>query len=125
MQGQVSDGPVLLLRTSEQEYATIQEVLAFVPRMDRAIAGYAQPAIDRLAARLPRPFFPAAGKELTLVRGDLACLCSIFAAVWKPPLSERRDIRECLEKLVDLSEQSSRFVDREWMAPPTHHRGEE
>src|SRR5271165_7086176 len=63
MQGQVSDGPVLLLRISEEEYATIQQLIAFVPHMDRAIVGIEQPAIDRLAARLAEaPFSSAAGK---------------------------------------------------------------
>jgi len=40
MHGRVSDGPVLLLRISEEEHATIQEVLALVPHMDQAIVGY-------------------------------------------------------------------------------------
>ena len=50
MQGQVIEGPVLLLRISAEEYATIQELFAFVPHMDRGIVGYEHPAIDRLAA---------------------------------------------------------------------------
>jgi hypothetical protein len=51
MEGQVIGGPVLLLRISEVELATIQDVFAFVPHMDRAIIGYQQPDIDRVAAR--------------------------------------------------------------------------
>ena len=46
MEGQVIGGPVLLLRISEVELATIQDVFAFVPHMDRAIIGYQQPDID-------------------------------------------------------------------------------
>jgi hypothetical protein len=79
-----------VLRISEEEYATIQEVLAFAPHMDRAIVGYQQADNDRTAA--------------------------LFAAAY-PPLSERRDVRECLEKLVDLSEQLWHFVEREWVDP--------
>jgi hypothetical protein len=37
MEGQVIGGPVLLLRISEVELATIEDVFAFVPHMDRAI----------------------------------------------------------------------------------------
>jgi hypothetical protein len=118
MQGQVSDGPVLLLRISSEEYGTIQEVFAFVPHMDRGIIGFPQHDIDRLAARFAEaPFSAMREKDLRLARGHLSCLCSVFAAAY-PPLSERRDVRECLEKLLDLSEQLSHFVDREWVDPP-------
>jgi len=119
MQGKVIDGPVLLLRLSAEEYATIQEVLAFVPHMDPAIIGFPRQDIDRVAARFAEaPFSARQEKELTLSRGHLSCLCCVFAAAY-PPLSERRDVCECLEKLVDLSEQLSHFVDREWVDPPT------
>ena len=118
MQGQVSDGPVLLLRISAEEYATIQAVFAFVPHMDSAIIGFPQQDIDRVAARFAEaPFSARREKELTLSRGHLSCLCGVFAAAY-PPLSERLDVCECLEKLVDLSEQLSYFVDREWVDPP-------
>jgi hypothetical protein len=63
MQGQVIEGPVLLLRLSAEEYATIQEIFAFVPHMDRAIVGYEQPVIDRLAARLSESPFLRGGKR--------------------------------------------------------------
>ena len=119
MQGKVIDGPVLLLRLSAEEYATIQEVLAFVPHMDLAIIGYPRQDTDRVAARFADTPFSARGeKELTLSRGHLSCLCSVFAAAY-PPLSERRDVCECLDKLVDLMEQLSYFADREWGDPPT------
>lgn len=121
MQGQVSDGPVLLVRISEEEYATIQEMLAFVPHMDRAIIGWEQPDIDRVAARLAEAPFPLRReKELTLAQGDLSCLCSVLYASEQPPFSERRDVHECLEKLRDLSDQLFHFVEREcWVDPPT------
>jgi hypothetical protein len=118
MQGQVSDGPVLLLRISAEEYATIQEVFAFVPHMDLAIIGFPQQDIDRLAARFAKaPFSAAREKHLHLAQGHLSCLCSVFAAAY-PPLSERHDVCECLEKLRDLSEQLFHFVEREWVDPP-------
>jgi hypothetical protein len=118
MQGQVIEGPVLLLRISAEEYATIQELFAVVPHMDRGIVGYEQPAIDRLAACLAEaPFSAAREKDLRLAQSHLSCLCSVFAAAY-PPLSERPDVRECLEKLMDLSEQLFHFVEREWVDPP-------
>lgn len=121
MQGRVSDGPVLLLRISEEDYATIREVFAFVPYMDRAIVGYSQSDIDRLAARFAEaPFSPRREKELNLARSHLACLMSIFAAAY-PPLSEKRDVRECLQTLVDLSEQLSYFVNEESVAGDNIH----
>jgi hypothetical protein len=119
MQGQVIGGPVLLLRISAEEFATIQEVFAFVPHMDLAIIGFPRQDTDRLAARFAEaPFSARREKELTLSQVDLSCLCSVLFAAY-PPLSERRDVRECLEKLMDLSEQLFHFVDREWVDPPT------
>jgi hypothetical protein len=120
MQGQVIGGPVLLLRISEEEYATIQEVFAFVPHMDRAIIGWEQPYIDQLAAHLAEaPFSQRREKQLTLSQGDLSCLCSVLYASVQPPFSEKRDVCECLEKLRDLAEQLFHFVEREWVDPPT------
>jgi hypothetical protein len=119
MQGQVIGGPILLLRISEVEFATIQEVFAFVPHMDRAIIGWQQPDIDRVAARLVEaPLSARREKEVVLTRGDLSCICSVLFAAY-PPLSERRDVSECLEKLMELLEQLSYFVEREWVDPPT------
>ncbi len=119
MHGQVSDGPVLLLRVSEDEYATIQELFAFVPHMDRAIIGFQQHDIDRLAARFAEaPFSPAREKSVRLAQGHLSCLCCVFAAAY-PPLSDRADVCECLEKLMDLLQQLYYFVEREWVDPPT------
>jgi hypothetical protein len=119
MQGQVIAGPVLLLRISAEECATIQEVFAFVPHMDLAIIGYPRQDTDRLPARFAEaPFSARREKELTLSRADLSCLCSVLFAAY-PPLSERRDVCECLEKLQHLLEQLSYFADREWGDPPT------
>ena len=81
MQDQVSDGPVLLLRISAEEYATIQEVFSFVPHMDLAIIGFPEHDINRLAARFAEaPFSALREKDLRLAQDHLSCLCSVFAA---------------------------------------------
>jgi hypothetical protein len=121
MQGQVTDGPVLLLRISEEDYAMILELFAFVPRMDRAIIGYEQPVIDRLAARLAAaPFSPAREKEVRLTGSHLSCLMSVFAAA-HGPLGDRRDVQECLQKMMDWSEHLSYFVNWESAAKDGIH----
>ena len=112
------DGPVLLLRVSEEEYATILELFDFVPHMDRAIIGYQQQDIDRLAARFAEaPFSVGREKHVRLAQGQLSCLCSVFAAAY-PPLSNRADVCKCLEKLMELLIQLQYFEEREWDAPP-------
>ena len=51
---------------------------------------------------------------MVLTWSELSCVSSVFAAAY-PPLSDRRDVCECLEKMMALSEQMGYFADREWV----------